>query len=484
MKIMISYPPLETSKGTPLLGQNRQFQWFNNPSHIYPVVPATAATLLKENGYDIVWNDAIAEKWGYRKFLDFFEKEKPGLIAMETKTPVVKMHWKIIDDIKKISPKCIVVLFGDHVTALPGESLRNSKADYVLTGGDYDFLLLNLCNNLARKEKLEPGIWHRKNGKIKNTGKFALKHNLNSLPFIDRELTKWHLYRINGNFKHLPGTYIMSGRDCWYHKCRFCSWPTLYPRFRVRSVQNVLDEIGLLIERYGIKEIMDDTGTFPVGKWLDDFCNGMIGRGYNEKILIDCNMRVNALNQEQYNMMKKAGFRLVLYGLESANQKTLDRLDKGTKVNDIINACRSASRAGLFPHLTVMVGYPWETKDDADRTVSFAKEIFRNGWADTLQATIVIPYPGTGLFAECKEKGLLKTEDWDRYDMREPVMKSPLSDLEIKELTQRLYKSFANHKYVLKKLASVRTLDDVRYMLRAAKSVVGHLKDFAAGGRG
>jgi radical SAM superfamily enzyme YgiQ (UPF0313 family) len=245
----------------------------------------------------------------------------------------------------------------------------------------------------------------------------------------------------------------------------------------------VLDEIGFLIERYGIKEVMDDTGTFPVGRWLEDFCRGMIKRGYNKKISIDCNMRVNALNPEQYKLLAKAGFRLVLYGLESGNQKTLDNLDKGIRVEDIKTACRAASNAGLSPHLTVMVGYPWETKEDAEKSVCLAKEIFKNGWADTLQATIAIPYPGTKLFAECREKGLLKTEDWERYDMREPVMKSPLSDAEIKELTQKLYKSFANHKYVLKKLTSVRTVDDARYILRAAKAVVGHLRDFAAGGR-
>ena len=74
--------------------------------------------------------------------------------------------------------------------------------DFVLTGGDYDFLLLNLINWLEGKEKLEPGIWFRENGEIKNTGRFQLNHDLNSLPFIDRDLTKWRLYAYkNGNFK-------------------------------------------------------------------------------------------------------------------------------------------------------------------------------------------------------------------------------------------------------------------------------------------
>src|SRR3989338_6034590 len=109
----------------------------------------------------------------------------------------------------------------------------------------------------------------------------------------------------------------MSGRDCWWCRWSFCSWTQLYPKFRARSVDNVLDEIGQLIDDYSIKEIMDDTGTFPIGDWLRDFCRGMIERGYNRKVHIDCNMRFGALSLEDYELMKKAGFRLLLFGLES-----------------------------------------------------------------------------------------------------------------------------------------------------------------------
>ncbi len=99
MKVMISYPPLK-GPGCPLLSQNRQFQWFHNPTYIYPVVPALAATMLKNAGYEVIWLDGIAEKWTYEKWLDEVKKENPDIIAMETKTPVIKQHWKIIDKLK------------------------------------------------------------------------------------------------------------------------------------------------------------------------------------------------------------------------------------------------------------------------------------------------------------------------------------------------------------------------------------------------
>ncbi|MDP2906028.1 MAG: B12-binding domain-containing radical SAM protein, partial [Candidatus Omnitrophota bacterium] len=164
MKVIICYPPLSSHKGSATLGQNRQFQYFKEPTYIYPVVPAQAATLLQKAGHEVIWLDCLAEGISYDRFIEIIEQEKPDLIAFETKTPVVKQHWKIINDLRPTShvlpPTAqapLTVLFGDHVTALPEESLQNCKVDFVLTGGDYDFLLLNLCNYLNERP-LDSGL--------------------------------------------------------------------------------------------------------------------------------------------------------------------------------------------------------------------------------------------------------------------------------------------------------------------------------------
>lgn len=480
MKIIISYPPLRSEKGCPTLGQNRQFQYFKEPTYIYPVVPASAATLLKNNGHEVIWNDCISKGLNWQQFVELIELESPDMIAFEAKTPVIKQLWKIIDQIKEINANIKTLLFGDHVTALPEESFQNSQVDFVITGGDYDFLLANLCDNLNNKDNFEPGIWYRENGQIQNTGKFKLDHNLNTLPFTDRDLTNWKLYAYNnGNYKRIPGTYIMSGRDCWWHKCTFCSWPTLYPEFRTRTFGNVLDEIGQLINRYNIREIMDDTGTFPVGDWLKNFCQGMINRGYNKKIFIDCNMRFGALSKEEYQLMKQAGFRLLLFGLESANQKTLDRIDKNLKVEEIIESCKLARQAGLFPHITIMFGYPWEDYQDTLNTLNLGKWLLKKNYAYTMQATIVVPYPGSKLFDECKKNNLLKTLDWDRYDMKETVMKQNFEESKILDLVKSMYRIAFQPEFIFRKIVSVKDFDDIRYFGRAARKTLGHIFDFS-----
>jgi radical SAM superfamily enzyme YgiQ (UPF0313 family) len=413
---------------------------------------------------------------------------------MESKTPVIKRHWKIVDELKEranATPgwNLVTVLMGDHVTAMPKESMENSAVDYVLTGGDYDFLLGNLAgtlrDGLPENSKdgsaLEPGIWYRDEKEVKNTGPCVLAHDLNSLPLIDRELTKWRLYsEKNGNFKHTPGTYTMAGRDCWWGRCTFCSWTTLYPGKDFRSVtpSRLLDEIGILIEKYGVREIFDDSGSFPKGDWLREFCTGMIERGYSKRVVLGCNMRINALSVEEYKLMARAGFRFVLFGLESVNQETLKRLDKGLNVESIVEGFKMAKSAGLEPHVTTMVGYPWETREDAEATVGLARELFSKGYIDTLQATIVVPYPGTPMFDEAKENGWLVTEDWDRYDMRESVWKSPVGTEEIKELTQGLYKAAFTPRFIARKLFSIRDIDDIKFLWKAGVKVLGHLSDF------
>lgn len=485
MRVSIAYPPLESTKGVALLGQNRQFQWFNSPTYIYPMVPAYAASYLKSKGFDVSWDDGIAEGKTYAEFLEYVKTSDIDVMMMETKAPVVKLHWEIVREFKKVRPEMIIVMVGDHVTAYPEETMKECPVDYILTGGNYDFLLENLCESLRKHEgeaepsELEPGIYYRKDGNICNTGKFTLAHDLNELPMIDRDLTKWRLYsEKNGNYGRLPGTYTMAARDCWYHKCTFCSWTTLYNEYHMRKPEALLDEIGILIEKYGVREIMDDSGAFPVGEWLHTFCQGMIDRGYNKKVVMDCNMRFSKLTFEEYKLMKKAGFRFVLFGLESANQETLDRINKGEKIETMIESCKMAQKAGLSVHVTIMFGYPWEGEKEIENTVALGRELLKKGYAKTLQATVCIPYPGTPLYKECQENGWLQTEDYSEYDMRRPIMKTPVGDDRLMEAVQSVYKVAFSPEFIARRIVGIRSWEDVKFIGRAAGKVFGHLMDF------
>jgi len=500
LRLAIGYPPIISDKGVALLSQNRQFQYFNAKTFIYPMVPAYAASNAKFHGYKVKWLDGIAQEQTFGEWLKELKHFKPDVLMVETKSPIVKKHWAIINNLKKILPKLITIWVGDHITFAPQEMFDNSQVDFLITGGDYDFVLVNLLDHLTKGTELEGGVWWRvgdkrikqkpaetikRNGKVAyaNSGKPSLAHDLNDLPFVDRDLTKWELYATyNGNYKYTPATYMYSGRDCWWNRCTFCVWDhTINPlgTYRRFSAQRLFAEVKYVVDKYHVKEIFDDAGTFMIGKPLIDFCNLLIDSGYNKKVVFSCNMRLNALRQEHYDLMGKANFRFILYGMESANQYTLDHLDKGLKVEQIEEGVKMAKKGGLDPHLTIMMGYPWESYQDAKKTVELAKKCFAKGYVDTLQATIVIPYPGTPLWKECKEKGWLLSEDYEDYDMRKPAMRCPLTEKQVLELTQDLYKSFLSPKFMIRKLIEIRNLDDIKFLLMAGWRFLSHLMDFS-----
>lgn len=499
MRLAVGYPPIQSGKGVPLLSQNRQFQYFNAKTYIYPMVPAYAASNAQAHGYEVRWMDGIAAEQTFDEWIFELADYAPDVLLVETKSPVVKKHWEVISFLKRRFPKMALVWVGDHITFMPSETMENSPVDFLITGGDYDFVIVNLLDHLTKGTPLEGGVWWRKGdkrikakatesvrtkgGAYENSGAPSLKHDLNTLPFVDRDLTKWELYAYyNGNYKYTPATYMYSGRDCWWNRCTFCVWDhTINPigSYRRFTPERLFAEVKHVVDKYGVKEIFDDAGTFMIGKPLLDFCQMLIDSGYNKKVVYGCNMRLNALKQEHYDMMGKANFRFILYGMESANQYTLDKLDKGVKVEQIEEGVRMAKKGGLDPHLTIMMGYPWETYEDAKNTVALARKCFDKGYVDTLQGTVVIPYPGTPLWKECKEKGWLLSEDYADYDMRRPVMKSPISDEQVLELTQELYRAFLTPKYILRKVSEIRTIDDIKFLVMAGWRFLGHLMDFS-----
>ncbi|MBM4436997.1 MAG: radical SAM protein, partial [Actinobacteria bacterium] len=490
MRVAISFPPFESEKGIPLLSQNRQYQVFStrhsagggvvgllnrfvgdNATIIFPVLPALAATLLQQAGHEAIWLDGIAEGWDWDAYCRQIELARPQLMLIETKTPSAPALYRAISDLKQRFPTMKIALVGDHITALPEEPFLFCPVDYTLRGGQFDFAIVNLANHLERGEDLGGGVFWRDGDQILNSGEepsppVFVEHR----PHIDRDLVKWKLYAYrNGNFLK-TGTYGWatgtSGADCWWRRrvpdgpkhggggCTFCSWTSLLPTFSVRPVDDYLDELEHLVA-LGVKEVFDDTGTFPVGRWLHKFCAGYRARGLHKVLMMGCNMRADALTQAEYEMLAGCNFRFILYGIESASQRTLDLLNKGTTVRQQWESVKWASGAGLEPHVTCMVGYPWETYAEAEQTIDFTRACFDRGWINTLQGTIVMPYPGTQLYAQARANNWLRFDgpaNWARFDMREPVLTSPIPQADILGLVQSLYTSFLTPRYVGRKL--------------------------------
>jgi len=203
-----------------------------------------------------------------------------------------------------------------------------------------------------------------------------------TLPAPDRKLTKAFGYQENGNYKYHLGTYIQSASGCWWGQCSFCVEKG--KAYEVRPIKSVVEELQE-IKYLGFKEVFDDSATFPIGKWLDEFCLKA-----PKGLVYGCNMRMVGVD---YKMMKQAGFRMVLFGLESANQHTLDWVNKGTTTDDIRHII-DASKAGLDCHIAVIFGYPWETDEHVLKTLKLVHWLLKKGYANTAQASFYTPPVG------------------------------------------------------------------------------------------
>jgi radical SAM superfamily enzyme YgiQ (UPF0313 family) len=214
-----------------------------------------------------------------------------------------------------------------------------------------------------------------------------------SLPVPDRVVTGSFdkRYQVYGNAKYNPFTLMQVADGCWWGRCCFCvENKNIY---KVRSLSAVMHEIDEC-EQLGFREIFDDSGAFPDGKWCDDFCLEKILRGLSH-VKFGCNLRMDS--KVDFGLMKKAGFRMILIGVESANQPTLDMIKKGTRANEIIPFFKEASRAGLEPHCAVMFGFPWETKEEESKTLELVHFLLRKGYAKTAQASVYTIHGRRGL---------------------------------------------------------------------------------------
>lgn len=265
-----------------------------------------------------------------------------------------------------------------------------------------------------------------------------------NLPFPDRIFTdaknpRWQSY---GNYKFHPATHMMASNLCWYGKCTFCIDTAKLQAGEhrgVRSVDHVLAEIDDLIAN-GYKEVFDDSGTFPVGEWLHEFCEKMIKSGRNKKIVIGCNMKPVKID---YRLMAKAGFRFILVGIESINQETINKIAKGQRSQDIIPIIKSMAEAGLEPHGTFMCGYPWEEEADEKRTIKLCHYLLRKGYLKTAQASVYSP-PRTKPDPNSKGHAYLP----------------------------RFYDAYRNPEFWYNKVKDIRRWEDFTYLIRGGRLVI------------
>jgi radical SAM superfamily enzyme YgiQ (UPF0313 family) len=208
----------------------------------------------------------------------------------------------------------------------------------------------------------------------------------------------------------------------------------------------------------------------------------MKAKGLIGKIALSVNARGDLVDAELARLMAATGFRLLKIGIEAGDDESLRQLAKLEGIEKIKAGIRAARDNGLVTLLTTMVGYPWQDEAGVQRTYDVAKEmlLYKPKFGDCLQASVVVPYPGSPLWTAGVNKGwfLIDPHDYDKFDMSEPIMKS-LYDNEA--WVKKLWKLHLQPWFVLRSLFTLRSKAQFNLAWRGVLSLAGHISDYKPG---
>lgn len=363
MKILLINPPITTAEEIkvephPPMGLAYLASTLENNHHVVKILDALV--LGKPHWADSTYRIGLSDK----KIKTAIQKYKPDIVGLSQMfTAYAKDSHRIAQIVKKINPRIITVLGGAHPSIDPKAVLRDKNVDYVVAG-EGEIAFLNLVKAIESNKKNIPKVQHA--SQIKN---------LDTIPF-----PAWHLLPMaaydrknDPMIKHHPLFSVVSSRGC-PGKCVFCAIHAVWGhRWRGRSAKNVVDEIEILYKKYGIREIhfQDDNLSLDSNR-LELICREIIARGLKITWATPNGVAYWTLNPSLIALMKKAGCYRITFGIESADKKMRRWIGKSYPLSLAKKLTAYANRIGLWTIHTYILGFPYETEGQIEKTVSFA----------------------------------------------------------------------------------------------------------------
>jgi radical SAM superfamily enzyme YgiQ (UPF0313 family) len=351
----------------------------------------------------------------------------------------------LLAKLAKISPTVKIALSGPDINIRQPEFLAKHTFIKYVFDGEYEFTLLDLVTSLKEGKDLKniPGLIYRKSGKIM-INPVRLLADLDKLPWPLRQGLPMDRYNDTPGDMPIPSAQIYASRGCPY-RCKFCLWPQVMyhgNRYRTRNVKDVVDEMEYLVKEMHFKSIYFDDDTFNVGKErMLKLSQEIKSRKLNTPWAIMA--RADLMDQEILREMKDAGLFAVKYGVESASQEQLDRIDKNMDLRKTEEIIRLTKRLGIKTHLTFTFGLPGETKESIRNTIAMALRLD----PVTVQFSIATPFPGTVFYNELKEKGQIVSQDWSEYDgnFKSVVASDQITGKDLELAIKSAYRQWSRH---------------------------------------
>jgi len=256
-----------------------------------------------------------------------------------------------------------------------------------------------------------PGLAFRSNGSTQLTPSRPFIEDLDTISLPAYDLLDMDLYSKNitaspiGRRRNMT---IMTTRGCPY-QCIYCH--NLFgKRFRAKSVDKVLEELVLLVDRYQIKhfEICDDIFNLDRDRMLE-ICSRIIKEKLDIRLSFPTGLRGDRMDKEMIVALRKAGTVMISYAVESASTRIQKLIKKNLDLEKVNETIKETTRQGIFTHAFFMMGFPTETEAEMNKTINFALRTKLH----TASFFIVTPFKATELWEYVpKDQQEKVTEKW------------------------------------------------------------------------
>jgi len=446
---------------------------------IYPTLGLlTIAAMAEKFGHKVEVLDLSYQQYDYRTIKDKILSYKPDVVGITGTTPLMNQIRDISVLVKSLSSDILCIAGGPHVSALPNESMLESMLDAVVVGeGELTFAELVS----GRKLSEIAGIYYRESdGTIKATRPRAFIENLDELPF-----PSWHLFdaefykdKVSRLFVRTPPLARAEfSRGCVY-KCDFCaSKNTVGWGYRKKSPERCAEEV-MFMYKHGWREFALADDIFTSDKnWASAVSDAICKLPVKMLWTASNGIRVESADDELFRKMRKSGCYRVAFGLESGSDEVLKTFGKGghASVSQARKAVQLARKHRMDVTGFFMLGLSPDTEKTMTETIEFARQIP----LDMMKFGMAIAFPGTKMFKDYREKGLIQSYNWDDYFIYtgRPLFAHPNLPTEtIKKYMNYAWKRalLMNPSYIVRRLfRGIRTRQlfwDFFYFLRFVKS--------------
>jgi anaerobic magnesium-protoporphyrin IX monomethyl ester cyclase len=413
MKVLALNPPFHPmySRG------QRSPQVTKSGTFYYPIWLSYAAGAVEAAGHETRLIDAPADRLDLDRVGALSGEFAPDLLLVDTSTPSIENDAEVGRFLKERHPDSVLGLVGPHVSATAAETLKAYPwVDFVAVQ-EYDATAREVANALERGGehwREVKGIAFRRGDEVAHNPRqeWLKDSELDDLPFVSS------VYKKNLNYENYfyaitrwPVVTIISGRGCPY-KCDYCLFPqTLQGRqYRTRSPENVAEEMAYIEREFPrAREIFIEDDTLTLNrKRVVRLCEEILRRRL--KIAWTCNARCD-IDLETLRMMRAANCRLLCVGIESGDQKVLDAVGKGIRLETIERFFKDVKRSGVMVHGCFMAGNRGDTRESLEKTLDLAKRLN----PDTAQFFPLMVYPGTRAYEWASSEGFIKARTYSEW---------------------------------------------------------------------